>query len=461
MTALAPSVAETLVDHARRGAGTSGHEPIWRSRARSAALAWIAAHGFPSQKDEDWRYLPLAQVLDAEFEFSEVPTATLEGAREILEEVSLGVGGGRLVFVNGRFAPELSRLGLLPRGARLTNVAAAQGEPRAPSRLTRRPSVHRHAFDALNTALAVDGALLELGPGVVVDEPIELVFLTAGCSRRLLVSPRSVLRLGRDSRATIIETHAGTPGSASLANACTRVHLDTGAALDHHRLQVEPADGLHFSSLEVYQGPRSQLCAHLVALGSRTARHEAVVHLGGEEARASLNGLYVPRDDQYHDQPVLVEHGAPRCVSRQRYVGVVDGAAHAVFNGHVIVRPGATGTDARQSNSNLLLSAHAEVDTRPRLEILADDVACSHGATVGRLDHDALFYLRSRGIPEGLARALLVQGFARQMTERIEFGPLRTRAEELIAGRLGTRAEAPGYPTAPVDPGLVLAGGDR
>ena len=206
----------------------------------------------------------------------------------------------------------------------------------------------------------------------------------------------------------------------------------------HYNVQDEAESAFHLASLEVRQGRESRFSSHLIALGSRIARHEVRILLGGEGSEVNLDGLYLPRGDQHHDHPVLVEHAAPHCRSHQLYKGIVDERGHGVFNGHVVVQSGAIGTDASQTNKNLLLSDHAEVDTRPRLEIFTDDVACSHGAAVCRLDKDALFYLRSRGIAEPLARGLIVEGFAREMVERLELEPLRSRVETLIAGRLAT-----------------------
>lgn len=435
---MAAPAADELIELARCSAAVRRPEPAWMAERRQAAAELIAGRGFPTRKDEDWRYLPLDEVLAQSFELPAGRKGALDEARRLLETTSAGLGTSRLVFVNGRFSPPLSRRGSLPPETRLCDVSTALAEPRAWPLSTSGVTASRHAFGALSRVLSVDGAFLELPPATSVDDPIELVYLTVPDGRRLLVTPRTVLHLGEGSRATVVETHAGEPGAGYLAVAATEVHLDPGARLEHYRLQLEPDDALHVSSLEARQRADSRLRSHLVALGGHIARHEVDVLLEGEEAEVDLDGLYLPSGDQYHDQPVLVDHAAPRCASRQRYAGVVDGSGHAVFNGHVVVRPGAAGTDARQSNANLLLSERAEVDTRPRLEIFADDVACSHGATVGRLDADALFYLRSRGIPEPVARAVLVEGFARQMTERIELDPLRTWAERLIADRIGS-----------------------
>jgi Fe-S cluster assembly protein SufD len=249
-------------------------------------------------------------------------------------------------------------------------------------------------------------------------------------------SPRSVVLAGPASRAAIVETYVGVPGDVYCTNAVTEVVLEEGAEVEHYKVQDEPETAFHLALLDVRQGRGSRFSSHSVALGSSIARHEVRVGLEAEGAEVRLDGLYMPRGDQHHDNPILIEHAAPHCTSRQLYKGVLDGHGQGVFNGRVVVCPGAVGTDASQTNKNLLLSDHAEVDTRPRLEIFADDVKCTHGAAVGRLDEDAVFYLRSRGVPHLAARGLLIYAFANEMVERLRLEPLRSLVEKLVAHRL-------------------------
>jgi Fe-S cluster assembly protein SufD len=278
----------------------------------------------------------------------------------------------------------------------------------------------------------------------VLEEPIELLFYSGSGTAPVVASPRSVVVAERDSRATIVETHAGA-GGISCTNAVTEVVLGAGSQIELVRVQREPETAYHFGLLEVRQEADSHFRLHSVTLGAATSRVEVRVRLVGQHAVAELDGLYVCHGDQQHDNPVLVEHVAPHCTSRQLYKGVVDEHGHGVFNGHIIVRHGAFGTDDSQTNKNLLLSDHAEIDTRPRLEILADDVKCSHGAAVGRLDDDALFYLQSRGIPEVEARTMLTVAFAAETVEHISVEPVRAAVAHLIAERLSgpRRAERP------------------
>ncbi|MGH8996971.1 MAG: Fe-S cluster assembly protein SufD, partial [Acidimicrobiales bacterium] len=284
--------------------------------------------------------------------------------------------------------------------------------------------------------LARDGAILRLAEGVVVDNPIELVFYSDPGGSPVVSNPRSMVVAARDSSATLIETHVGSPDGRYWTNAVTEVVLEPGSAVEHYKIQDEAESAFHLALLDVRQRATSRFRSHAVMLGSSIARHEVRVALEGEGSDVDLDGLYLPSGEQHHDNPILVDHLAPGCTSRQLYKGIVGEGGHGVFNGHIIVRPAANRTEASQTNKNLLLSDRAEVDTRPRLEIRADDVQCTHGATVGRLDLDALFYLRSRGIAEQAARGVLTHAFAREMVTRCPPGPIRARIEELVAGRL-------------------------
>jgi len=248
-------------------------------------------------------------------------------------------------------------------------------------------------------------------------------------------SPRSVIIADSDSRATIIETYAGTNGDVYLTNAVTQVVLDDSAQIDHYKVQNEPLTAFHLALLDVREARNSRFSSHSVMLGSRIARHEVRVLLEGVEAEVSLDGIYLPRGEQVHDNTIFVDHVATHCSSHQLYKGVLEGRGHGVFNGQIMVRHGADGTDANQKNQNLILSDHAQVDTRPRLEIYTDDVKCTHGAAVGQLDDEALLYLRTRGISQEAARGLLVYAFVQEMVNRIELEPLRVQLETLVSDR--------------------------
>ena len=416
-----------------------GHHPAWLTEARRTAFGWVAEHGFPTLKDEDWRYTRLDPILNIPFEPA-VPGVGHRLSSSTIDELAADLGGTRLIFVNGHFAPELSSLTRLPEGATVTNLASVLAEDsKLLEPLLSRPfGQHHNAFTALNAALGEDGAFVHLRGGTTVEDPIQLVFFSDTGGSPLVSSPRSVVLAGPGSRVAIVEIYAGIAGDVYCTNAVTEVVLEEGAQVEHHKVQDEPETAFHLALLDVRQGRDSRFSSHSVALGSRVARHEVRVNLEAEGAQVSLDGLYMPRGDQLHDNPILIEHAAPHCTSRQLYKGVLDGHGQGVFNGRVVVHPGAAGTTASQTNKNLLLSDHAEVDTRPRLEILADDVKCTHGAAVGRLDEDAVFYLRSRGIPHQAARGLLIYAFMNEMVERLALEPLRSRVEKLVAHRLAT-----------------------
>lgn len=436
----APTVPELL---SHLGFAPSAPSPAWLTPARQASVEWATARGFPTLKDEDWKYTRLGPLLDVPFERARTGHRV---SSTMIDALSIDVASTRLVFVNGLFAPALSLLTELPEGVTVTNLASvlAEGGAGLEPFFSRPFGEYDHAFTALNIALAEDGAFIQVAADTLVSAPIELVFLSDAHGFPIIANPRSLIWAGPRSRVAVVETYAGTTSDATCTNAVTQVVLDEGAQVEHYKIQDEPDTAFHLALLDVRQGPDSRISSGSVALGSKIARNEVHVRLEGEGAKVSIDGLYLPRGDQHHDNPILIEHAAPRCTSRQLYKGIVDERGHGVFNGRIIVWPGASGTDASQTNKNLLLSDHAEVDTRPRLEIFTDDVKCIHGAAVGALDEEALFYLRSRGVPHEAARALLTYAFAREILDLIPSESLRTHVETLVAGRLSTNGDGTG-----------------
>jgi len=415
----------------RRG----GDNLSWLAEARFNALEWVGQHGFPSRKDEDWKYTRLDPILTVPFEAA-ITGSGLRVSAELINAASVDLGGIRLVFVNGHFAAQFSRLTELPAGALVTTLASVLAT--TPERLepffSHTPG-GRHAFAAFNDAFAEDGAFIHLASGVTVDEPIQLVFFSDAEGGPLMSSPRSVIIADAGSHATIIESYAGINNDIYFTNAVTEVVLAENAQIDHYKVQNEPVTAFHLALLKVRQGGNSRFSSRSVMLGSSMARHEVRELLAGADAEVSLDGIYLPQGEQSHDNTIFIDHVATNCTSHQLYRGVLDGRGHGVFNGHIMVRHGADGSDAHQQNKNLILSDHAEIDTRPRLEIYTDDVKCTHGAAVGQLDDEALLYLRTRGIPMAQARGLLVYAFVQEMVDRIELVPLRVQLEKLVADR--------------------------
>jgi Fe-S cluster assembly protein SufD len=399
--------------------------PEWLAERRRAGLEAFAAAGFPGRRDEDWKYTDLKLIARRSFAFDAAPAVP---APEIP-----GLDCPAIVFVNGRLVETRG----LPAGTAVLPLAqaVAAGHPACRELLGQVVKPERHRFAALATALFADGVLLDLPPGTHMAAPLRLVFLAGGDAEPGLACPRVLVRAGENSRATIIEHYCAAPGE-SLSLAVTELSLGQGARIEHYRLQEASGEAFHLGVLGARLARDATLVSHNLSVGGRIARLDLDVELAGPGARVEMNGLYVVRDRQHADSHTRVDHAVPRTTSDELYRGVLSGKSRAVFNGKAIVHPGAAGTDARQSNANLLLSPEAEVDTKPELEIYADDVKCAHGATTGQLDTAALFYLRSRGIDADTAKSLLTFAFADTVLARMELLPLRRHAEQLVVGRL-------------------------
>jgi Fe-S cluster assembly protein SufD len=409
-------------------------EPAWLADLRRAGLGALRERGLPKPKDEDWRFTSLAPV--QAMAFRPAPAAASGVPAEALARAA-PADGTRLVFVDGRFRPELSTRADLPAGAIVASLAEALAE----SPETVRPHLGRlarpdaHGFVAANAAHLEDGGFVFLPAGAALERPIALVFVASGGGAPVAVHPRTLVVLGEGARASVAETFVG-PDAVYLTNAVTEIVLGEGAELEHVRLQDEGAGAFHVGVVLADQAAKASLVAHAISVGARLSRSELRARLLGEEARVSANGLYMADGARLVDNFSWVEHASPRCTTTETYKGILDGNARGVFAGRIRVMPGAQKTVAHQMNSNLLLSEDAIVDTKPQLEIFADDVKCGHGGTVGQLDEAALFYLRSRGVPEADARSLLVYAFAREMVERVGAAALRARAKDLVAARL-------------------------
>lgn len=415
--------------------------PEWLNTIRNAAFSSISERGFPTFKDEDWRYTRMASILSVPFQPAPSGMDHLFSC-DAIDKLAGNFSGIRLVFINGHFIPGLSSQGSLKDGVRVESLGTILSQGANEHDLTRLFAGHvalaepSHAFTSLNLALTEDGAFISIPPNTIIEEPISLVFLSDTGTTPLISNPRTVILAGANSSATVIEVYTGVLDNLYFTNAVTDIVLEEGANIDHYKVQNETSKAFHIALLNVHQERGSHFSSHLTALGAAIGRVEVRVALKAENAEATLNGLYLPDSGQYLDNPILVEHRAPRCSSRQLYKGVVNGTGRGGFYGRIIVQPNAMKTDASQSNKNLLLSESAQVDTRPRLEILADDVKCAHGATVGKLNDEALFYLRSRGIPIASARGLLIYAFVSEMVNLVRVKPLRSYLEELISGRL-------------------------
>ncbi len=404
---------------------------------RRDALARFRELGLPTRHQEDWKYTSVRQIEQNDFE---LPADTLEIPDDLARREGVpGLDAARLVFVNGRYSESLSHTEGLPDGVSVRSLAQAIGE--APERvredIARQSGLDFSGFTALNTAFVEDGAVLEVAANTAVENPIELLFLSvAGDQSRYVFHPRVLIRMGQGAEATVLEHHAGVNGASNFNNAVTEITLDDQARLEHYRIQRESTAGFHIGSVHVDQGRASRYVNHNINLGGALVRNDINSRLSDVEAEAVFNGLYLVSNKQHVDNHTCVDHASPHTYSDELYKGVLDGKGKAVFNGRVKVHPDAQKIEAHQKNDNLLLSKLAEIDTKPELEIYADDVICSHGATVGQIDRGALFYLRSRGIDEAKARDLLTYAFAESVIERMPLAAVREWLEGLVVNRI-------------------------
>lgn len=424
-----PALAHYLSAGASLAPRLPGSGLPWVRNWREQALRRFAELGFPTHRHEAWKYTKLAVIERQSFAPAAAP-----GVVNDVAAWQLPGGAHRLVLVDGHFVPGLSDLGRLPPRAVVKSFADALAQVPYLLESVLGQAEEPDALAALNAALATDGVFIDLGEGVVVEQPIHVLQLstTAGC----MSNSRSLILAGAGASATVIEEHLGLTAEPYFVNVRTEVRLARDARLEHLRLQREGAKAQHLGSLRVEQAAGSRLISQAVALGALLSRQDISTHFAEADCQATLNGLYVLGGRQHADHYTTVEHARPRGTSRELYHGILDGSSRGAFTGRVLVAPGAVGTDAAQANHNLLLSREAEVDTRPQLEIYADDVKCSHGATVGQIDENMLFYLRSRGVGQDLARNLLLHGFAHEVLEKISVAALRDRLGQLLIARL-------------------------
>jgi Fe-S cluster assembly protein SufD len=409
--------------------------PAWLGSLRRAAIARVAETGFPTTRDEDWRYTNLAPLAAAEFPLAR---ARHSGDATLAVPAPLGAGvWARLVFVDGRYAAKHSTLPALPGRMRVTSLAEAMitdGET-VEHHLSRHAGHTADVFAALSTAFLQDGAFVHVPDDIVAPAPIELLFLAT--TPGALSQPRTLVVTGEHSRVAVVERHVGLVEQAYFANAVSEIVVGRGASLDHHVLQEQGPAAFHLATVRAVLGRDAAFSTCAASFGGRLARTMLGVRFDGEGARAALRGVYVMGGTQHVDHHVSVDHAVPRCASEQLYKGVLDGAARAVFSGRILVRRDAQKTDATQTNKHLLLSDGVEVDSKPHLEIFADDVRCTHGAAEGQLAPEAMFYLRSRGLAESEARALLTYGFAREVVERVAVEPVQAHLDRVLRARLG------------------------
>lgn len=417
------------------------NDPQWLRDLRDAGFARFCAIGFPSTRNEDWRFTNIAPLTRIPFRLASASAVSFTVSELVAWRMNGAVA--RMVFVDGRFAPELSTWGALPEGATVNSLRKQiVRDPQAVSEhLGCYLDMERDPFCALNTAFAGDGAYVHVGRGVIVDQPIHLLFISTSSGVPTMTHPRNLMVVEDEGQASLIEEYAsfGTEIPA-FSNAVTELVVGRNATVAHTMIEREHRQTYNFSTLRIEQARNANVSSHSLLLGGGLVRNNVHPVLAGEGGECLINGLFIGSGRQHLDNYMLVEHASPHCSSRQFYNGILDDSAHGVFHGRIIVHKDAQKTDAKQTNRNLLLNDNAQIDTKPQLEIHADDVKCTHGATIGQIDENALFYLRSRGIDEIEARQLLLEAFAGECLDRIEHRATRDYVESIIAQRLSQLA---------------------
>lgn len=448
-TDLKPEVAHFLAHFERYENEVFGLEPSWLISHRRAAIARFTEVGFPTLKEEEWRYTNVRPM--AEVSFRPAMSGTVKPSEDAFHEILSGAPGCRIVFLNGKYAPELSTANRLPKGVKAGSLAEqwTTNPQELEAHLAQYARYLDNPFVALNTALMEEGAFVHIARGVVMEEPLYLLFIATEPQEPMVMHLRNLIVMEQSSQAKIVEKYVGFYGRSGeesgsippvgcpyLTNVVTEIVTAPNAILDHYKLQRESKSAFHVATIQIQLARDCTFSSHAISLGGALVRNDINAVLSGEGIECTLNGLNMATGQQHVDTHTLIDHALPHCTSHELYKTILDGHATGVFNGKILVRPNAQKTDAKQTNQNLLLSEDAVINTKPQLEIFADDVRCTHGATVGQLDEDAIFYLRTRGVGLEEARNLLTYAFASDVVDRIHVEPLRAELEKLLFTRL-------------------------
>jgi len=410
--------------------------PDWLMKKQRAALASVKASGLPTLRNEEWRYTDIRPILRRQYEYVRTDRDSID--QDTFNQYRFDdLDCYELVFVNGCFSSDLSNITDLPEGVLIKSLDAALDEN--PNLLQKTLSTFDNdgcSFAALNTVFIRQGTLIHIPRNQVLDKPIHIFYLNGNLQTPVAMHPRNLIIAGENSKASIIESYIGIDESGYFNNIVTEVAMEAGANIVHYKIQQESIASHHIGTLFINQARDSHFTSHNIALGSALARTDIHAQLNAPGAEINLNGLYVVNGKQHIDNHTRVDHRSPNTCSDENYRGILNDHGRGVFNGKVVVHKDAQKIEAHQSNANLLLSDNAEIDTKPELEIYADDVKCSHGTTVGQLDQDMLFYLRSRAIDEDTAKSLLTFAFAEEVINRLELAPVKQKLEQLVTGRL-------------------------
>jgi Fe-S cluster assembly protein SufD len=431
-----------IADFKRFAKSPAAGAPAWVRDIREQALDRFAEHGFPTTRNEEWRFTRVRPLLQHEFALLDRPSPNGFTAARMHEMSFPDTGCHRMVFLNGHFSAKLSAIDELPDGLEMTSLreAFASDGDVVRRHLARYAATEKNPFTALNTAYLLDGAFVHVDRETMIERPIHLVFVSTETDSEVMSHPRNLIVIEDRAQATVIESYVGAPNGVYFTNAVTEFAVGEGARVNHYKIQKESPTAYHMATLWAHLGGEARFATAYVSMGGSLVRNNIVTVLDGEDIDCTLDGLYVADAHQHVDNNTRIEHARPHCRSHELYKGILDGRAKGVFNGKIHVHPDAQKTDAIQSNGCMLLSDDAQINTNPQLEIYADDVKCTHGAYVGQIDEEAVFYLRSRGIQETDARHMLIYAFANEVLERIGVEPLRERlARDLLAWLSRTR----------------------
>ncbi|HEU6447775.1 MAG TPA: Fe-S cluster assembly protein SufD [Verrucomicrobiae bacterium] len=412
-------------------------QPKWLLPLRKNGIHQFSELGFPTLHDEDWRFTNVSPV--EKLPFTPATEIAVNGAESniLSDAIFPQISGNVLVFVNGFFSAKLSAIKPAAKGARIENLSAAMAKDSAfiEKHFGKYAHTANDSFAALNQAFFSDGAFIYIPQGIEI-EPVQLVYISSAKQNGETIQPRNLIIAEANSRLTIVETYLSASNSAYFTNAVTEIVAGENAFVEHIKIQDEATSAFHIATIAGEFGRASNVSVHSFALGAKLSRNNIRTKLAGEGLECVLNGLYLTRDEQLADHHMIVEHARPRCASHEYFNGILDDKSKGVFHGRIYVHPIAQKTDAKQTNKNLLLSDDASADTKPQLEIYADDVKCTHGATIGQLNEESIFYLRARGIPEKTARRMLIHAFAGEIVERVQCTAVREGLDKIVWNRL-------------------------
>lgn len=417
--------------------GLNGQKSLPIHNLRKQALEQFLALDFPDSKNEDWKYTNIEPILNRTFET--VPNKTQnEVTSKHIEPFSISDTLAQLVFVDGRFSETLSKISALPKGITVKSLSRALAEEntKIQSRIIERLKSNKNIFTALNSAFVLDGVYVEVADHAILKMPVYILYVSASRDKSFFNQPYNLIQVGQNARISIIENYVSLGDGYAFTNSYTDMSIGAEAIVEYVKIQQENTKTYHIGSTEITQDRSSHLKHMLITSGGAMVRNAVQLNLNAEGIESTLDGVYLTQGTQHVDNRTIIHHAKPNCNSHELYKGILDGKSTGVFNGKIIVHPDAQKTDAKQSNKNLLLSQDATMNTKPQLEIFADDVKCTHGATIGRLEEESLFYLRTRGIGKEQARNMLTYAFAGEIVIRISHEPTRAYLDGLLLDRL-------------------------